>query len=73
MAERLERSGVLDTAKRMSDLHVDLIESGLANISNRIAEAQHIGSLTQIRANQLESVTRLHDNVVSSIDPQAYV
>jgi hypothetical protein len=73
MAESLERSGVLDTAMRMSDLHADLEKSGLANISNRIAEEQQMGSLPQIQASQLESVTRLYDNVMSSIDPQAFV
>jgi hypothetical protein len=73
MAESLERSGVLDTEKRMSYLHAHLEKSGLANISNRIAAAQQMRSLPQIQASQLESVTRLYDNVMSSIDPQALV
>jgi hypothetical protein len=57
----------------MSNLHADLEKSGLANISNSITEAQQRGSLPQFQANQLESVTRLYNNLISSIDPQAFV
>lgn len=72
MAENLERSGVLGTAKRMSELHSDLDKLGIGNISDKVAGAQQMGSLSQIQANQLESMTRLHDSLMSSIDSQAY-
>ncbi len=71
-AERLERSGVLDAAKRVSELQAGLERSEIGNMRDRIAEAQ-MGPLAQLRADQLESLARVRENMVSSIDPQAYL
>lgn len=71
-AERLERSGVLDAAKHVSELQAGLERSGIGNIKDRLAEAQ-MGPLAQLQADQLESLARVHENMVSSIDPQAYL
>jgi hypothetical protein len=71
-AEALSQAGVFDAAKRISEIQSGFDYSQMQKIADSATQAR-MEPFLQEQAAQQELITRLHENMMPSIDPQAYL